>query len=35
MRKRLINGFRNYLAFYLTTDDSIQILRILHGAIGH
>ena len=32
MRMRAIQGFRNYLAFYLTTDDSIQILRVLHGA---
>ena len=33
MRRRLISGFRNYLAFYLTTDDSIQVLRVLHGAM--
>ena len=32
MRMRAIKGFRNYLAFYLTTDDSIQVLRVLHGA---
>lgn len=29
---RAIKGFQNCLAFYLTTDDSIQILRVLHGA---
>lgn len=32
MRMRAINGFRNYLTFYMTTDDSIQVLRVLHGA---
>ena len=31
MRMRAIKGFRNYLAFYLTIDDSIQVLRVLHG----
>ena len=32
MRMQAIKGFRNYLAFYLTTEDSIQVLRVLHGA---
>ena len=27
-----INGLPNYLAFYLTTESSIQVLRVLHGA---
>jgi toxin ParE1/3/4 len=27
-----IKDFPNYLAFYLTTDESIRVLRVLHGA---
>ena len=27
-----IRGFENYLSFYLTTEESIQVLRVLHGA---
>src|SRR5438270_177599 len=32
VRMAPIQGFKNYLAFYLTTEDSIQVLRVLHGA---
>lgn len=27
-----IPGFRNYLIFYRVTDETVQVLRILHGA---
>ena len=27
-----ITGFQNYLVFYLTSSESIQIIRVLHGA---
>jgi toxin ParE1/3/4 len=27
-----IKGFSNYLIFYLTTEENIRVLRILHGA---
>jgi toxin ParE1/3/4 len=32
VRKWPINGFENYLAFYITDEESIRIIRILHGA---
>lgn len=32
LRMRPIDGFANYLAFYLTTENSILVLRELHGA---
>jgi toxin ParE1/3/4 len=32
MRYLQISGFRNYLIFYLVTDSTIEIVRILHGA---
>jgi toxin ParE1/3/4 len=27
-----IKGFENYLVFYLTTEESIKVVRVLHGA---
>ena len=32
MRMWPVSGFRNYLIFYLTTEDTIEIVRILHGS---
>lgn len=32
LRKWRVNGFKNYLIFYLPHDDRIVIIRVLHGA---
>ena len=32
LRKRQVTGFHNYLIFYLERDDSLLVVRILHGA---
>lgn len=32
MRMWPMPGYRNYLIFYQTTDEELQILRVLHGA---
>jgi toxin ParE1/3/4 len=32
MRMWPVSGFRKYLIFYLTTEDTIEIVRILHGS---
>ncbi len=32
VRMILVNGFRNYMIFYLPTDYGIHVVRVLHGA---
>jgi toxin ParE1/3/4 len=32
LRKRAVSGFQNYLVFYTVGQDSILVLRVLHGA---
>ncbi|PCI43410.1 MAG: plasmid stabilization system [Alphaproteobacteria bacterium] len=32
MRMILVNGFRNYMIFYMPTDYGIHVVRVLHGA---
>lgn len=32
LRKWSVRGFEKYLIFYLTSDDSIEVVRILHAA---
>lgn len=30
-----VNGFRNYLIFFLPGDDAVEIVRVLHAARDH
>jgi toxin ParE1/3/4 len=32
LRQYPVQRFRNYLIFYLPTDDGIEVVRVLHGA---
>jgi len=32
MRSRHVKGFPNWLVFYLVTHDTVEIVRVLHGA---
>lgn len=32
LRHCSVQGFRNYLIFYLPIDDGIEVVRVLHGA---
>ncbi|MGA9380538.1 MAG: type II toxin-antitoxin system RelE/ParE family toxin [Phormidium sp.] len=32
IRQRAIKGFRNYLIFYRSLDNGVEILRVVHGA---
>jgi toxin ParE1/3/4 len=32
MRRWPVRGFRSYLVFYQATEDTVQIVRVLHGA---
>ncbi len=32
LRMSPVTGFENYLIFYLTAEDSIRVVRVLHGA---
>lgn len=32
IRVWLVDGFRNHLVFYRSTDSGIQVVRVLHGA---
>jgi toxin ParE1/3/4 len=32
LRKCSVIGFRKYLVFYLTDDDVVDVIRVLHGA---
>ena len=34
LRSWRIHGFGNYLVFYLTSGDQIEIVRVLHGAMN-
>ncbi len=32
VRQQSIKGFKNYLVFYQTTDNGVEIIRVIHGA---
>jgi toxin ParE1/3/4 len=32
LRQHSVRRFRNYIIFYLPTDDGIEVVRVLHGA---
>ena len=32
LRAKLVNGFRNYIVFYLPNENGIHVVRVLHGA---
>jgi len=32
LRKCSVTGFRNYLVFYLTHDNAVDVIRVLHGS---
>jgi toxin ParE1/3/4 len=32
LRQWPIRGFSNYLIFYLTTEEAVEVVRVLHGA---
>ncbi len=32
LRQRRVNGFPNWLVFYIVTAESIDVIRVLHGA---
>jgi toxin ParE1/3/4 len=33
VRRRPVRGFANYLVFYIPGEESVEILRLLHGAM--